>query len=283
MAACTDHSPGPDLSPPPTPESSCTPGARGLQTKSLWVQQHLGPRPGPPWAPHKSTSNPLTDALTALGTLGPCSCPPGAGSRTWGSKASGATGPSSLSCPTEEGVASTRMLIGLQTPPEMENSTLGTSRRPGRGHCLEQAWWAAQSPCPLSGACSHEAVARPLGNGLHTEAPKTEQPLPGGRRLSSLGEVTTSLGRALQGARAHPLQRYKRRGLQGTACSHPSVVAGTSRPGATQEGKNRRARHGDRTQEAGRGTPALPPHPGRSPAGPCLAPHAPGAPAVSVS
>ena len=163
---------------------------------------------------------------------------------------------------------------------ELHNGHVQAART--RGHCLEQGWWAAQSPCPSSGACSHKAVVRPLGNGLHMEAPKTEQPLPGGHCLSSLGEVT-SLRTALQGARAHPLQRCKHRGLQRTACPHPSVVAGMSCPGATQEGKSRRACHGDRTQEAGRGTPALPPHPGGSPPGPCLAPHAPGAPAVSVS
>ena len=282
MAARTDHSPGPDPSPPPTPGSSCTPGARGFQTKSLWVQQHLGPHPGPPWAPHKSTSNPLTDALAALGTLGPCSCPPGAGPRTWGSKASGATGPPSLSCPIEEGVASTRMLVGLQTPPEVESSTLGTSGQPGP-RSLSGAR-VVGCPEPLSfvwglfprGSREGPGEWAPHGGSKDRAAP------PGGRRLSSLGEVT-SLGTALQGARAHPLQRCKHRGLQRTACPRPSVVAGTSCPGATQEGKSRRACHGDRTQEAGRGTPALPPHPGGSPPGPCLAPHAPGAPAVSVS
>ena len=131
MAARTDHRPGPDPSPPPTPGSSCTPVARGLQTQSSWVQQHLGPYPGPPWAPHKSTSTLLTDALTALGALGPCSCPPpGAGPRTWGSKASGAAGPLSPSHPTQEGVASTRMLTGLWMPPEVESSALGTSGQP---------------------------------------------------------------------------------------------------------------------------------------------------------
>ena len=131
MAARTDHRPGPDPSPPPTPGSSCTPVARGLQTQSSWVQQHLGPYPGPPWAPHKSTSPLLTDALTALGALGPCSCPaPGAGPRTWGSKASGAAGPLSPSHPTQEGVASTRMLTGLWMPPEVESSALGTSGQP---------------------------------------------------------------------------------------------------------------------------------------------------------
>ena len=62
-----------------------------------------------------------------------------------------------------------------------------------RGHCLEQGWWAAQCPCPSSGACSHKAVTRPLGNGLHMEAPKTEQPLPGGHCLSSQDRKSTRL------------------------------------------------------------------------------------------
>ena len=261
MAARTDHRPGPDPSPPPTPGSSCTPVARGLQTKSSWVQRHLGPHPGPPWAPHKSTSTLLTNALAALGALGPCSCPPpGARCRTWGSKASGATGPLSPSHPTQEGVASTRMLTGLWSPPEVESSAART-----RGHHLEQGWRAAQSPHPSSGACSHEAVVRPLGNRLHTEAPKTQS----SPFLVSAASVPSERCWVLHAdndpqdspARGPSTPISEVQTLRLGKCSSPTPVSsgwGHSCPG-TQEGRSRRACCGDGTSEAGRGTPALPP------------------------
>ena len=134
-----------------------------------------------------------------------------------------------------------------------------------RGHHLEQGWWAAQSPHPLSGACSHEAVVRPLGTRLHTEAPKTQS----SPFLVSAASVPSERCWVLHAdndpqdspARGPSTPISEVQTLRLGKCSSPTPLSrgwGQSCPG-TQEGRSRRACCGDGTSEAGRGTPALPP------------------------
>lgn len=132
MAAPTDHRPGPDPSPLPTLGSSCTPlpeafrqRARGSSGILGLIQARLGhptrapppcsPMPLLPWAPSGPVL-PTRSWAQDVGVKG-----------QWGRRRL----PLRPSRPTEEEVAPTRMLTGLQTPPEVESSALGTSGQPG--------------------------------------------------------------------------------------------------------------------------------------------------------
>lgn len=176
MAAHTDHRPGPDLSPLPTLGSSCTllpeafrQRARGSSGILGLIQARLGhptrapppcsPMPLLPWAP--------SGPVPALQELGP------------GRRGQRPVGPQ---VPSLKAITSYRGGGGLNKDAHRATDTSrGGELCTGyvwaartRGHRLEQGWWAAQSPHPSSGACSHEAVVRPLGNRLQTEAPKTQ-------------------------------------------------------------------------------------------------------------